>query len=69
MNRFKVAVVKKQIKYVTVLADNETDACHNALMHLMGKEFSNCFIEYSTGDAIPAGDDAAVDVLPVKKGS
>ena len=62
MRKFKVAVVRRQIKHVIVLAEDELSANSVALNALIGEEFSHCFTEYYVNDVVPAGEGEDVDI-------
>jgi len=62
MRKFKVSVVRRQIKHVIVLAEDELSANSVALNSLIGEEFSHCYVEYSIDKVVPAGEGEDVDI-------
>lgn len=63
MKKYRVAVVKKNVKYLTVLANDDTMASYTALKHMIGKDFSKSYVEYFVEDIVDAKEDDLIDII------
>jgi hypothetical protein len=63
MKKYRVAIIKKNVKYLTVLAKDENMASYMGLKYMIGKDFSGCYVEYFVEGVVDANDNDLIDII------